>query len=150
MRKTAYNTRVITDAPFLIVLCSFLSIFFWAKGCAMGERSSKGTTISSFSFLGFFSRTSVRYRLLSFAEAYLSVPSQILHPPFLHPQSPLRLVPQLLSSSLSSPSFLICPWPCRLSNGVLEGLRRKLEGPAVFSISFRKSALMRSRDCYAT
>lgn len=38
-------------APFLIVLCSFFSNFFCARGCAMGERSSRGMVISSFSFL---------------------------------------------------------------------------------------------------
>ena len=43
------------NAPFLIVLCSFFSIFFCARGCAIGERSSKGMTISSFSFLALFS-----------------------------------------------------------------------------------------------
>jgi len=40
-----------------MVLCSFFTSFFWASGCAIGDRSSRGITISSsffsFSFLAF-------------------------------------------------------------------------------------------------
>lgn len=45
------------NIPFLMVLCSFFTSFFWASGCAIGDRSSRGITISSsffsFSFLAF-------------------------------------------------------------------------------------------------
>lgn len=39
--------------PFLIVLCSFFTSFFCARGCARGERSSGLITFSSFSFFAF-------------------------------------------------------------------------------------------------
>ena len=42
-------------APFFTVLCSFFKSFFCANGCAIGDKSSTGITISFSSFFDDFS-----------------------------------------------------------------------------------------------